>query len=197
MRMIAEDVRIFLQSKGAAPLIVYMMEQVTEFYRWMGREARGSTVIGSEFLGVDIASGSVVNGIRHENAEQLSFANASVDLVISNEVLEHVNDPERVIAEIVRVLRVGGSLFLTTPFDPNKDESVRRARLVSGGIQHLLPPVYHGNPLSKDGSLVFNDFGWELVSLLERAGFRSVSIVVHWGFEKGHLGDVFYFRCIR
>ena len=53
----------------------------------------------------------VVQGI----GEHLPFADASVDLVVSLQVLEHVQEPERVLAEIDRVLRPGGILYLSAP----------------------------------------------------------------------------------
>ena len=37
------------------------------------------------------------------------------DLVLSNQVLEHVTDPEVVIAEVFRVLRPGGSFHCSVP----------------------------------------------------------------------------------
>jgi SAM-dependent methyltransferase len=41
---------------------------------------------------------------------------ASVDSVMATEVLEHCPEPGRVLSEIFRVLRPGGTLFLTVPF---------------------------------------------------------------------------------
>lgn len=49
-------------------------------------------------------------------SEAFPFADASVDDVVFTEVLEHLfRDPAWTIAEIARVLKVGGRLFLTTP----------------------------------------------------------------------------------
>ncbi len=47
--------------------------------------------------------------------EQLPFPSASFDLVLSHEVLEHVQDDRLAIREIVRVLRPGGRLALFCP----------------------------------------------------------------------------------
>lgn len=46
---------------------------------------------------------------------QLPLRDAAFDTVLCFEVLEHTLDPDRVIAEIFRVLRPGGSLLLSTP----------------------------------------------------------------------------------
>ena len=53
----------------------------------------------------------VVNGA----GEQLPVPEGSFDLVISHEVLEHVNDDYQVVAEMVRTLRPGGRLVLLCP----------------------------------------------------------------------------------
>lgn len=47
--------------------------------------------------------------------ENLSFPDQSFDLVYSSNVLEHVQDPAKVLAESVRVLKPGGYLFFTYP----------------------------------------------------------------------------------
>ncbi len=49
------------------------------------------------------------------DAEQLAFRDETFDLVICSEVLEHVPDPQRALAEIRRVTKPGGTVILTTP----------------------------------------------------------------------------------
>ncbi len=49
-------------------------------------------------------------------ADQLPFADASFDTLFVTEVLEHVGDAERAVAEIHRVLRPGGHAIVTVPY---------------------------------------------------------------------------------
>ena len=51
---------------------------------------------------------------RQGDALQLPFANASFDAVCAMDFLEHVEDPERVIAEAARVLKPSGLFFFHT-----------------------------------------------------------------------------------
>ena len=48
-------------------------------------------------------------------AETLPFADESFDVVGASDVIEHVENPSRFVAEAARVLRPGGLLFLATP----------------------------------------------------------------------------------
>ncbi|HAV43452.1 TPA: hypothetical protein DCX15_05500 [bacterium] len=45
------------------------------------------------------------------------FEDSSFDVIICSEVLEHVPSPHRAISEIYRILKPGGKLLLTVPFD--------------------------------------------------------------------------------
>ncbi|HEX7243748.1 MAG TPA: class I SAM-dependent methyltransferase [Longimicrobiaceae bacterium] len=53
--------------------------------------------------------------LRAGFAESLPWADGSFDLVVLDNVLEHVQDRERTLAEIRRVLRPEGILYLVTP----------------------------------------------------------------------------------
>lgn len=54
--------------------------------------------------------------IRHEDVCQLTFADATLDLIGSFDVLEHGPNYEQAIAELFRALDNGGQLLLTARF---------------------------------------------------------------------------------
>lgn len=168
---------------------VYFMEQVTPIFSLFSARYPDAEVIGSEYLG-DYPSGTVIEGIRHENAEALSFADGTLDLIVSNDVFEHVADPRRGFAECARVLKPGGVILATFPFFPWVEASVMRARLTATGIEHLHPPMYHGNPVSDDGALVFTDFAWDLIDVIRRAGFPEPRVELYRSVRAGHLGGL-------
>ena len=49
------------------------------------------------------------------DAANMSFPDCSFDTVIMNDAMEHVADPEAVLAEVSRVLKPGGRLFVNFP----------------------------------------------------------------------------------
>jgi SAM-dependent methyltransferase len=68
---------------------------------------------GAELHTLDFCAGEGVDFVGDVSA--LPFEANSYDIVLSTQVLEHVQDPEKVCAEMARVLKPGGHLFLTTP----------------------------------------------------------------------------------
>lgn len=178
-------IRTWFRDRGAD---VYVMERVTPLFRFFDERMSGVRVTGSEYLGPGRQPGSSSRGIRHEDAQALSFNDASFDIVVSSDVLEHVPDPWRALSEIRRILRPTGLLLLSVPFHAGLKDSVRRAAVVNGGVVHNVAAEVHGNPLSPEGSLVFTDFGWDLLPELARAGFRDASIRFYWSDVYGHLG---------
>lgn len=118
--------------------------------------------IPSQLFG-DTPLGAVRNGVRCEDLGHLTFADESIDLHVTQDVLEHVLHPEEVFREIARTLRPGGAHVFTVPIVNKHKSSQARALLDDGGqVVHLLPPVYHGNPVSADGALVTVDWGFDI-----------------------------------
>lgn len=120
----------------------------------------------SSYFFPDILPGSYYNGARCENLEKMTFENDIFDIFITQDVFEHVNHPDVAFREIARVLKPGGFHIFTVPLYRNLQ--VTRPRIVEkdGEIQHLLEPVYHGNPISSEGSLVTFDYGMDFPELI-------------------------------
>jgi SAM-dependent methyltransferase len=131
--------------------------------------------IPSQFFS-DRERGSINGRFRCENLEALTFADESIDLHVTQDVLEHVFHPSIVFSEIARTLKPGGAHVFTVPM-VNKDEpSALRAKIDDGGqVSYIKPPVYHGNPISDKGSLVTVDWGFDIC----RHIFDSCGLFTH------------------
>jgi SAM-dependent methyltransferase len=128
----------------------------------------------SEFLGPHHAPGERVGDITHEDLAKLSFADASLDLVLSSDVFEHVPDPYAAHAEVRRVLREGGHHVFTVPFHLTGHLDNVRARAGADGQPTLLEePIYHNDPIRPEGVLVYTIFGLEMLVRLAEIGFDT------------------------
>lgn len=122
--------------------------------------------VGSQYY-PDIPRGQMHGGYRSENLEQMTFADASLDLHCHLDVLEHVNHPEHCFADMARTLRPGGKMIFTTPYYPDKAETERRAAYGENGETYLLfEAEYHGNPISDEGALVTFHYGRNFADLI-------------------------------
>ena len=77
------------------------------------RRLCGSYLATHRFPGVP--PGAIERGFRNEDLSRQTFADESFDLVITQDVMEHVLDPEAAFREIARTLRPGGAHVFTTP----------------------------------------------------------------------------------
>jgi SAM-dependent methyltransferase len=110
----------------------------------------------------DVVPGTLgKNGYRCENLEALSFPDASFDLVITQDVMEHVMNPDRAFSEIARTLKPGGAHIFTVPWYAPKPTFIRAAE-TGKGIEYYTEKDYHGNPIDKGGSLVVTEWGMNL-----------------------------------
>jgi hypothetical protein len=122
--------------------------------------------------------GNIVNGFRCEDLERLAFADASIDLHITQDVLEHIPRPAQAFAEIARTLKPGGAHIFTVPLVNKESPSKPRIALGnSGEIVHLEPPMYHGNPIDANGALVTTDWGYDICDFIARSSGLDTEIV--------------------
>jgi SAM-dependent methyltransferase len=111
--------------------------------------------------------GRVLVEFPEVDMQQLPHADATFDLVVHSDTLEHVPDPVRGMAECRRVLRDGGACVFTVPIIVG-----RLTRSRAG-----LPPSYHGNPDDGSGYLVHTEFGADAWAWPLAAGFADCRIV--------------------
>ena len=72
-------------------------------------------------------------------ATNIPLENDSVDFVLSTEVMHDMAEPDDMLAEIKRILKVGGTVMLTTPFVvPIVDGVYDHYRFTEHGLRYLL-----------------------------------------------------------
>lgn len=124
--------------------------------RWVGDRARGRVLdVGCadgwardvlahcDYVGLDYpTTASGLYGTRPQvfaDGAHLPFATASFDTVLLLEVLEHVAEPEQVLAEISRVLKPEGVFLVSVPFlYPLHDAPHDYRRYTAPGLAYAL-----------------------------------------------------------
>jgi SAM-dependent methyltransferase len=140
--------------------------------RWLdigcgrGTLLRAAGAEGWEAVGTEIAPASVdsmrAQGLdaRLGTTQELDLPPSGFDVVSVVEVLEHVPDPDVLLAEAARLLRPGGALYLTTPHARGIS-----GRLLGTGWSVVAPPEH---------LQLFSTAG--IRSALSRGGLQTVSV---------------------
>ena len=115
-------------------------------------------------MGGMMAAGEMVPGTHpgacNGSALDLPFADGAFDRIIASEVLEHIDDDRRAMAELTRVLRPGGTIAVTVP------------RWLPELVNWALDDEYHA-PAAVGGHVrIYRESA--LRSRLEAAGLRVV-----------------------
>ena len=113
------------------------------------------------------------SGWRNEDLENQTFADESFDLVITQDVMEHIFNPDKAFAEIARTLKPGGAHIFTVPIiNKDKASEVWAKTNKDGTINYIGKPEYHGNPVDSKGSLVTMHWGYDICDfILKHSGF--------------------------
>ena len=126
---------------------------------------------------------SAAEAISKNMLATIALSDASVDLVITSDIFEHIRKPREAFREIHRILRPGGYHIFTIPTAyPLPPTTVKRVNVEAAEDVPILEPVFHGD--GKGGkSIVYNDFGRDLLDELSAIGLIT-SIHLHATKEK-------------
>lgn len=131
---------------------------------------RGANVVRSEFL-PGVRPGESRDGTRCEDLERLTFPDGAFDLVLSEDVFEHLHDYRSGFRQVHRVLRTGGYHVFTIPFYFDR-RTADLWEMVEGKRVLREPVEYHGDPVR--GSIpCYTHFGYDLLDWLGEAGFST------------------------
>ena len=125
--------------------------------------------IASQYYG-ESDKGKIINGYRNENLESQTFKDESFDLVITQDVMEHIFNPQSAFREIARTLKPGGAHIFTVPLINKERTTECWAKLDdNNNIIFLKEKEYHGNPINPKGSPVTFHYGYDIVDLIYKS----------------------------
>ncbi|MBI3467935.1 MAG: class I SAM-dependent methyltransferase [Planctomycetes bacterium] len=99
------------------------------------RHTRGVRVLGVELASqmLQLAAENIPRagfadriGLRRADAKALPFPDGSFAVVMSNSIVHHIPEPRQMLGETLRVLKMGGTLFVCDLLRPGDDAAVHR-----------------------------------------------------------------------
>jgi len=118
--------------------------------------------------------GTIKDGFRNENLEKMTFPDNSFDIVVTQDVMEHVLNPDRAFAEIARTLKPEGAHLFTLPLYDRPETKIRAVE-AERGIEYLETKEFHGNPVDTAGSLVTREWGLDLTDYIHQSSGMSTA----------------------
>jgi hypothetical protein len=183
----------------ACNMRVYMAEANSVLSNFFADRLGPDSFVCSEYYGPDRRSGEVISGILHQDLQRTSFEDASFDVVITNDVFEHIPDALAAEKEVMRILKPDGVYCFTVPFLPESEHDQVLAELKPDGkIQYFAEPQYHSDPIRPaEGILVYRLFSFnDLKRRFESLGHEFTSYRF-WSQRVGILGNDCYAHVVR
>jgi len=151
--------------RGKPHLVVLNASSTGAIARALGKS---SNITCFEFF-EDVEPGALKDGVMNQDLRRMTFANDSVDLLVTEDVLEHVPEYRVAFAEIHRVLKRGGLHVYSIPF--YFDRKTEDLFTTQEGHPVLKEPIeYHGDP--RRGRIpCFAHFGFDLLEVQRDLGF--------------------------
>ena len=111
--------------------------------------------------------GKFINGYRNENLEEQTFEDGFFDIVITQDVFEHIYNPAKAFSEIGRTLKNGGAHIFSVPIINKFNKTEIWAKMdCNGNPVFQKTEEWHGNPVDKKGSPVTMHWGYDIVNLI-------------------------------
>lgn len=162
-----------LAARGLAAGCVHESSPSLCTFVWLRQAARE---LVASYYWPDRRPGARVGAFRNVDLRTQPFGETRFDLVVTQDVLEHVPEPRAALREIHRTLRPGGAHVFTVPRSQHRD-TVTRAELRDGRMHHHLPPEYHRDPVDRGGALVVTDWGRDLEAAVVATGAATCTAV--------------------
>ncbi len=178
------------RNRAVAWVLGRVLDEDQAVFRWKYRtsapmlesSARGALAMyfrkkfdyyGTEYDPKKIAAGNQPR--EYADFQKLHYADNTFDFVVASDVFEHIRRDADAMREVQRVLKPGGHLILTVPYDHERAQTLQRVDTSGPKDVHLLPPQYHGGG---GHTLAYREYGRDLMNLMRAASFSVERVEV-------------------
>ncbi len=135
--------------------------------------------VASEYY-KDVPNGGKKGDVICVDLCNIPFEDSSFDLVITEDVFEHINGYQEAFCEIQRILKPNGRHIFTVPLHEGRSTASR-----IGNPRK----IYHGDPLNAGGVIVVTDFGDDLLEIIEKSGTHGRLVKSHVFYQPSEITD--------
>jgi SAM-dependent methyltransferase len=139
----------------------------------------------ARYIGIDIENADKFDYYNPEkiafDGENIPFEEDSFDNIISTEVLEHIENPEKIVKEMYRVLKPGGEVIVTVPwsarvhfepFDFCRYTPFKLEKLFS--VFQSVTILHRGTDINSVASKIIAIFMGNVIALLKTNSFAGI-----------------------
>ena len=119
------------------------------------------------------------NGILCVDFYNMPFPDDSFDLIITEDVFEHIEYPLKAFSEITRALKAGGRHIFTVPIKQGKTRNRKG-----------LPPAHHYAPPGSAGAYVHFEWGYDICDVANACGTETEYRLTHDFYEPSDIFDL-------
>ena len=94
--------------------------------------------------------------------QETGFPDSSWDWIIANHVLEHVNDYQKALRELYRILRPDGHLIISFPIDETLDTVIENREADEKERIETFGQIDHWRLFGRDSEEIIKDIGFEV-----------------------------------
>lgn len=177
---------------------VLLFEQASNLYKHLHSEIKD--VVGCEYPGDFALDKDILEkSLDMEDACQLSFEDNTYAMIVGNDVFSLTLNYQKAFEETFRVLKKGGRLFFSIPFDGNAERNRQLVQKDTDGAVNIIEDVQIRNPLNENvPRRVCQIFGWNILQELKEIGFSQAHAKIYFGLKDGYLGYLpLYFEAVK
>ena len=135
--------------------------------------------------------GAIIDNFHNQDLENQTFKDESFDIVVTQDVMEHLYNPGKAFKEIARTLKKGGAHIFTVPIiNKHKPTEVWAIQGEDGAPVFLKTPEWHGNPVDSKGSPVTMHWGFDIVDFIKESSGLDSTIKHMDSLDYGISGDL-------
>ena len=145
-------------------------------------------LVSAELLNCDSVDGKMFKLVKNGNDYKSILEDNSFNLVVSNDYLNRVSDIEQVLKESSRILKSGGVLLFSIPFNISKTLTTMQAKniLVHSSISGGEAKNY--SLITDNTSQIGYDLGWDIIDICKKSNFADAFMFYYYSTNNALFG---------